>query len=69
MTTTIDVRDLSSQFASLLSQAAAGAEVIVTDGAVAKARLVPLTAAGPRIPGLHFGSIQTAADFDAPMPD
>jgi hypothetical protein len=52
--------------------------------AVAQARLEfaagqcqPMTAAemvrealsGPRLPGLHAGAIQTAPDFDAPLPD
>lgn len=70
-TTTVDVQELPARFGELLSLAAGGAEVIVTDGATPKARLVPLEAAPApaRLAGLHPGAIRTAHDFDAPLPD
>jgi antitoxin (DNA-binding transcriptional repressor) of toxin-antitoxin stability system len=46
-----------------------GNEVIITAHEVPRARIVPLAARQPRVPGLHQGSIQTTDDFDAPPPD
>ena len=70
MQTTIDIRDLPSRLDEALARAAAGEEVVLLDGSTPRARLVPVTpAAGLRIPGLHPGAIQVAADFDAPLPD
>jgi len=68
-TTTVDVQELPTRFAEVLSLAAAGNEVIVTDKQVPVARLVPLTPGQPRILGLHAGTITVAPDFDAPLPD
>lgn len=68
-TKTIEVWELTARFPEILSLAAAGTEVIVTEGQVPRARLVPLVQGQSRIPGLHPGAIQTAADFDAPLPE
>ncbi len=68
-TTQIEVRDLPTRFAEVISQAATGTEVIVTEGNVPRARLVPLSPGQPRIPGMHPGAIQTSDDFDAPLPE
>jgi antitoxin (DNA-binding transcriptional repressor) of toxin-antitoxin stability system len=68
-TITIDVRDLPSRLAEVLSLAEAGTEVVVTEGDVARARLVPLTAGRERIAGLHPGAFKPAEDFDAPLPE
>ncbi len=68
-TTTVEVRELQARFGEMLSLAAAGTEVIVTEGQVPRARLVPLVPGAARIPGLHPGAIQTSDDFDAPLPD
>jgi prevent-host-death family protein len=67
--TTIDVRDLPDRFDELVAQAAAGGEVIVTEGGKPRALLVPLPAAKPRTAGLHLGAIQVAEDFDEPLSD
>lgn len=67
--TTIEVRDLPIRIAEVLSQAAAGTEVIVTTNQVPLARLIPLAPDQPRIPGLHLGAMSAAADFDAPLPE
>lgn len=69
MSTQIDVRDLPDRFAEVLSQANAGDEVIVMDGNVPRARLVPLRTTPARVAGLHAGAIQTAPDFGASLPD
>jgi antitoxin (DNA-binding transcriptional repressor) of toxin-antitoxin stability system len=63
----IDVRDLPDRFAEAMSQAAAGADVIVTQGSVPRARIVPIPEARPRKPGLHPGAMQMSEDFDAPL--
>ncbi|MHB1556183.1 MAG: type II toxin-antitoxin system Phd/YefM family antitoxin [Isosphaeraceae bacterium] len=69
MVTTIDIRELSARLEEALALAASGGEVILTDGAVPRARIVPCEGAGPRVAGLHSGAIQAAPDFDAPLPD
>jgi antitoxin (DNA-binding transcriptional repressor) of toxin-antitoxin stability system len=66
---TIEVNELPARFGEMITLAAAGTEVVVTEGNVARARLVPLSAAQARVPGLHPGAIQTTDDFDAPLPD
>ena len=68
-TTTVEVQELQARFEEVLSLAAAGAEVIVTEGQIPRARLVPLVPGRARIPGLHQGDIQTSEDFDAPLPE
>lgn len=64
----IEVRELLERFDEVVS-APAEQEIIVTDGSVPRAKLIPLARAEPRVPGLHPGAIQTADDFDAPLPD
>jgi antitoxin (DNA-binding transcriptional repressor) of toxin-antitoxin stability system len=74
-TKTIDVREMQPNLDELLSLVGDGTEVILTDGEVPLARLIPLhtppanDAARPRIPGLHAGAIWTSDDFDEPLPD
>jgi antitoxin (DNA-binding transcriptional repressor) of toxin-antitoxin stability system len=68
-TITVDVKELPAKFAELISLAAAGAEVVVTDENIPRGRLVPLAPGSVRILGLHPGAIQTSDDFDAPLPD
>jgi len=68
-TAMIDVKELPARFSDLLSQAAAGTEIIVTDGDVLRARLVPLLPSQGRIAGLHPGAMRMADDFDAPLPE
>ena len=69
MITTIDIRELPARLEEALAVTAAGGEVILTDGAAPRARIVPCTGASPRVAGLHAGAIQAAPDFDAPLPD
>lgn len=65
----IEIRELSQRFAEIIAQAGSGGEVIVTEGGTPKAVLRPLSPPKPRRAGLHSGAIQTAPDFDAPLPD
>jgi antitoxin (DNA-binding transcriptional repressor) of toxin-antitoxin stability system len=67
--TTVDVQELVARWAEIVSQAEAGADVIVTEGNVPRALLLPLGSAGRRVAGLHAGAIRPADDFDAPLPD
>jgi antitoxin (DNA-binding transcriptional repressor) of toxin-antitoxin stability system len=69
MTTQIDVRDLPARLDEALALAAAGNDVILTDGVSPRARLLPLPAQGARVAGLHSGALQPAPDFDAPLPE
>ena len=65
----VEVHELPVRFADLLALATAGTEVIVTDGGIPRARLLPLEAGAGRVPGLHPGAIEPADDFDAPLPE
>jgi antitoxin (DNA-binding transcriptional repressor) of toxin-antitoxin stability system len=68
-TKSVDVRDLPGRLMELLASGA-DEEIIITDGQVPRARLIPLAHnSQARIPGLHPGAIQTADDFDEPLPD
>ena len=69
MMTTIDIRELPARLQEALALAASGGEVLLTDGAAPRARIVPCGGAAPRVAGLHEGAIQAAPDFDAPLPD
>ena len=69
MSKLIDVKDLPARLDEALASAAAGDEVIVTDGTNPRARLVPLPPPGGRVAGLHPGAYQIAPDFDDPLPD
>lgn len=65
---TIDVRDLPGRFAELIA-APIDQEIIITDGQVPRAKLIPLPPGAPRVPGLHPGAIRAADDFDQALPD
>jgi antitoxin (DNA-binding transcriptional repressor) of toxin-antitoxin stability system len=71
MSITIDAQELPSRLAEILSLAAAtGEEIIIIEGNVARARLIPLERDQKqvkRIPGLHPGSMIPAEDFDASL--
>ena len=69
MATTIDFRELVSRFLELVTRVDAGDEVIVTDGETPRAIFRPQPSSRPRSPGLHPGAMQTAPDFDAPLPE
>lgn len=67
MTTAIDIRELPARFDEAVALASEGGEVVLLEGLIPRARLVPLEAASPRMPGLHPGALQPTADFDAPL--
>ena len=69
-TKTVKLSEAQSQLAALVAQAAAGTEIVLVEGSTPRARLVALAPLGERrVPGLHPGSMEAAADFDAPLPD
>jgi antitoxin (DNA-binding transcriptional repressor) of toxin-antitoxin stability system len=69
-TKTVELSEAQSQLAALVAQAAAGTEIVLVEGSTPRARLVALAPLGARrVPGLHPGSMEAAADFDAPLPD
>ncbi len=66
LTRTIDVGKELPDLLVLLSLVAQGTEVVLTEGDIPIARLVPV---GKRVAGLHAGAISTSEDFDEPLPD
>lgn len=69
-TKTVELSEAQDQLAELVAQAAAGTEVVLTEGHTPRARLVALEAGSARrVPGLHPGSMEASDDFDAPLPD
>ena len=67
-TTKVDVREMQARLTELISLVVDGTEVILTDGSMPLARLVPFTnGTTPRVAGLHLGAIQTSDDFDHPL--
>jgi antitoxin (DNA-binding transcriptional repressor) of toxin-antitoxin stability system len=69
-TKTIELAEAQHQLPALVAQAVAGVEIVLVEGTTPRARLVALAPPGAqRVPGLHPGSMEAAADFDAPLPD
>ncbi len=69
-TKTVDVRQAQTRLAELLPLVNAGTEIILTEGDIPLARIVPMAGtAAPRVAGLHAGAISTGEDFDEPLPE
>jgi len=67
---TVEVEEAKEKLKELIELVGEGAEIVLTDGRVPLARLVPVApAAATRVAGLHAGSVTTAPDFDDPLPD
>ncbi|SOD03282.1 prevent-host-death family protein [bacterium JGI 053] len=66
----IDLNHAEVRLAELVRQAARGEDVILTEGGMPVARIVPISQAqGPREFGSVKGLIHMADDFDAPIED
>ncbi len=66
----IDIKKEDTPLNKLLAFVSAGMEVVLTEGKVPVARIVPVShGAGERIPGLHLGKVWISSDFDTPLPD
>jgi prevent-host-death family protein len=66
---TLNLYDAKTQLSSLVEEAAAGAEIIISKAGKPRARLVPVRPAAARQPGRAKGRVWIAADFDAPLPE
>lgn len=66
----INVHDLPPYAQQAVLQAAPGQDIILMDGSVPRARVVPIAkGSSQRIPGLHAGAMTMSDDFDSPLPD
>ena len=69
-TVTIELSEAQGQLVELVAQAAAGTDVVLTEGNAPRARLVAIMGSvARRVPGLHPASMEASADFDAPLSD
>jgi antitoxin (DNA-binding transcriptional repressor) of toxin-antitoxin stability system len=69
-TKTVELSEAQNQLVALVALAAAGMEIVLVEGTTPRARLVaPAPPVARRVPGLHPGGMEAAADFDAPLPD
>ena len=67
---TVEVHEAQNRLPELVSAVKTGAEIILTQGDIPVARLVPLTVnATPRVAGLHSGVAWLSPDFDEPLPE
>jgi antitoxin (DNA-binding transcriptional repressor) of toxin-antitoxin stability system len=68
-TKTVEVQQ--TYLKELLSLVVEGTEIILTQGNIPVARLVPIAdeEVTSRIAGLHLGAIWMSDDFDEPLPD
>ena len=67
---TIDAQKEQLGLGELLSLLTAGSEIVITEGNIPVARLIPVSSQdSPRVAGLHSGAIWTSDDFDEPLPD
>jgi prevent-host-death family protein len=66
---TLNLYDAKTQLSSLVEEAAAGAEIIISKAGKPRARLVPLRPTAARRPGRAKGKVWMARDFDAPLPE
>ena len=65
---TVNIHEAKTQLSRLLEEVSAGEEIIIAKAGKPIARLVPIEATPPRVPGLMKGKIWISEDFDAPLP-
>jgi antitoxin (DNA-binding transcriptional repressor) of toxin-antitoxin stability system len=69
-TRTVEVSEAQIHLRELISLVVGGTEVVLTEGATPRVRLVPIPPTSqPRVAGLHAGAISTTDDFDDPLPE
>ncbi len=66
MSTTVEIKDLASQWAAVLKSVRSGGEVLIVDQTVPQARLLPITR---RQPGMHPDAMEMQPDFDEALPE
>ena len=70
LTKMVDVQEAQTNLQELLSLVSKGTEIVLTEGTIPLARLVPISLPStPRVAGLHTGAIWTSEDFDEPLPE
>jgi len=66
----IEVLEAQSHLKEIISLVGTGIEVLITDGDIPIARLLPIESeSNSRVAGLHKGAIWTSEDFDEPLPE
>ena len=65
----VGVHEAKTHLSRLLTQVAAGEDVVITRSGRPVARLVPVERSGRRKLGMDRGRFVIADDFDAPLPD
>lgn len=66
--TIVNIAQAKARLPELVRRAGAGEEIIIARDHRPVARLVPLSEAGPRLPGSARGRVRMADDFDATPP-
>jgi antitoxin (DNA-binding transcriptional repressor) of toxin-antitoxin stability system len=70
MTITFNIPETGEQYAALIEHVQAGEGVLISQGGVAIARLLPIPVSRqPRIPGQDIGKVAIAPDFNDPLSD
>ena len=69
MSETLNLYEAKTQLSQLVERAAAGEEIIIAKAGKPMARLVPLPARAPRVPGRFRGEIEIGPEFFEPLPD
>jgi prevent-host-death family protein len=64
---TVTLREAKAHLSTLVSEAAAGEEIVITKYGKPVARLIPLAQSEPREPGLAAGRVTET--FFEPLPD
>ncbi len=64
----VNLYEAKVKLSALVERAAAGEEIVIAKAGKPRARLVPLDAAAPRVPGRGKGRIRILAGFDDPLP-
>ncbi|MBD1937867.1 type II toxin-antitoxin system prevent-host-death family antitoxin [Microcoleus sp. FACHB-68] len=69
MAINVSVPEATRQFTELLQRVRQGEEVIISEAGMPVARLLPISAKSPRIPGQDRGKVIVSPDFDHPLPE
>jgi prevent-host-death family protein len=64
----VNIADAKARLPELVERAAGGEEIIIARNGEPRARLVPLAAPKPRVPGHGAGQWEIAGDFNEPLP-
>src|SRR2546428_14050568 len=68
MAKVLNLYEAKSQLSSLVEEAAGGAEIVIAQARVPRARLVPLQPRARRRPGGSRGRVWVRRDFEPPLP-